>query len=33
MLSELAIRDPKVFDKVCEIAVKASRATPANVAA
>ncbi len=33
MLSELAIRDPKVFDKVCEIAVKASRATPANAAA
>jgi large subunit ribosomal protein L20 len=32
MLSEVAIRDPKVFDKLVEIALKASKATPAKVA-
>lgn len=32
MLSEVAIRDPKIFDKLVEIAVKASKATPAKVA-
>lgn len=30
MLSELAITDPKVFDQICEIAVKASKAQPAK---
>ena len=33
MLSEVAIHDPKVFDKLVETAVKASKATPAKVAA
>jgi large subunit ribosomal protein L20 len=32
MLSELAIRDPKTFDRVVEIALKASRAVPAKAA-
>lgn len=32
MLSEIAIRDPKIFDKLVETAVKASRAVPAKVA-
>ena len=32
MLSELAIADPKVFDQICEQAVKASRAVPAKAA-
>jgi large subunit ribosomal protein L20 len=32
MLSEIAIADPKLFDKVCDVARKASRATPANAA-
>lgn len=30
MLSELAIHDPKLFDKITEIAVKASKAAPAK---
>lgn len=30
MLAEVAIRDPKVFDRLVEIAKKASRATPAK---
>lgn len=30
MLSEVAIRDPKIFDKLVETAVKASSATPAK---
>lgn len=30
MLSQIAIEDPKLFDRVCETAVKASRATPAT---
>lgn len=33
MLSELAIHDPKLFDGIVESAVKASKATPATVAA
>jgi len=32
MLSQVAIEDPKLFDRLCETAVKASRATPAKVA-
>ena|ERR1043165_3297235 len=32
MLSQIAIEDPKLFDQICNIAVKASRATPAKVA-
>lgn len=31
MLSEIAIADPKLFDKLVETAVKASKATPAKV--
>ncbi|MFO0831858.1 MAG: 50S ribosomal protein L20 [Phycisphaerales bacterium] len=30
MLSELAIHDPKLFDKITQIAVKASKAAPAK---
>jgi len=30
MLSELAITDPKVFDQICEQAVKSSKAVPAK---
>lgn len=30
MLSEIAITDPKLFDKLCAMAVKASRATAAK---
>ncbi len=33
MLSELAISDPKVFDTICDQAVKASKAVPAKAAA
>jgi large subunit ribosomal protein L20 len=32
MLSQIAIEDPQLFDRICTIAVKASRATPAKVA-
>lgn len=32
MLSEIAIHDPALFDKLCDMAVKASKATPAKVA-
>jgi large subunit ribosomal protein L20 len=32
MLSEMAISDPKGFDQLCAMAVKASRATPAKAA-
>lgn len=32
MLSEIAITDPKLFDKICAQAVKASKATPAKAA-
>jgi large subunit ribosomal protein L20 len=32
MLSEIAIVDPKLFDKICDLAKKASKATPAKVA-
>ena len=32
MLSEVAIHDPKAFDKICDIGKKASRATPAAAA-
>src|SRR5205085_7985238 len=32
MLSQIAIEDPKVFDQICEMAVKSSRATVAKVA-
>lgn len=32
MLSEIAIHDPKAFDKLVETAMKASRATPARAA-
>jgi len=32
MLSQIAIEDPKVFDQICDIAVKASRATVAKAA-
>lgn len=31
MLSQIAIEDPKLFDRLAEIGVKASRATPAKV--
>lgn len=31
MLSELAIHDPKLFDKITDIAKKASKAAPAKV--
>ncbi len=31
MLSEVAIRDPKLFDTIVNTAVKMSKATPANV--
>lgn len=30
MLSQIAIDDPKLFDQICDQAVKAARATPAN---
>jgi large subunit ribosomal protein L20 len=30
MLSQIAIEDPKLFDQICEQAVKAARAVPAN---
>lgn len=30
MLSNIAIEDPKLFDKICQIAVKASKAVPAK---
>ena len=33
MLSQIAIDDPKAFDQLVEIGVKASKATPAKVAA
>jgi len=33
MLSQVAIEDPKLFDKLVQVAVKASRATPAKAAA
>jgi large subunit ribosomal protein L20 len=33
MLSQIAIDDPKAFDQIVEIAVKASAATPAKAAA
>lgn len=33
MLSQIAIEDPKLFDKVCDLAKKSSKATPAKVAA
>jgi large subunit ribosomal protein L20 len=32
MLSEVAILDPKLFDKICAAATKASKATPAKAA-
>lgn len=32
MLSQIAIEDPKLFDKICQTAVKASKATPAKAA-
>ena len=32
MLSQIAIEDPKLFDKLVEIGVKATRATPAKAA-
>jgi large subunit ribosomal protein L20 len=32
MLSQVAIEDPKLFDKLVETAVKAARATPAKAA-
>ena len=32
MLSQVAIEDPKLFDTVVQVALKASRATPAKVA-
>jgi large subunit ribosomal protein L20 len=31
MLSEIAISDPKLFDKIVATAVKASKATPAKI--
>ena len=31
MLSQIAIEDPKLFDKICDIAKKASKAMPAKV--
>ena len=30
MLSQVAISDPKLFDRLVELALKASRATPAK---
>lgn len=33
MLSQIAIEDPKLFDKICALAVKSSKATPAKAAA
>lgn len=30
MLSQIAIEDPKLFDRICEAGVKASKATPAK---
>jgi large subunit ribosomal protein L20 len=30
MLSQLAIEDPKAFDRICEMAIRASKATPAK---
>lgn len=33
MLSQIAIEDPKLFDSICAMAVKASKATPAAAAA
>lgn len=33
MLSQIAIEDPKLFDKICALGVKSSKATPAKVAA
>jgi large subunit ribosomal protein L20 len=30
MLSNIAIEDPKLFDKICQIAVQASKAVPAK---
>lgn len=30
MLSQIAIEDPKFFDRICEAGVKASKATPAK---
>jgi large subunit ribosomal protein L20 len=33
MLSQVAIEDPKLFDTICEKAVKASKATPKAKAA
>ena len=30
MLSNIAIEDPKLFDNICQIAVKASKAVPAK---
>lgn len=33
MLSQIAIEDPKLFDRLCEMAVKASKATPAKASA
>lgn len=32
MLSQIAIEDPKLFDKICQMGVKASKATPAKAA-
>ncbi len=32
MLSELAITDPKAFDQICAMALKASKAVPAKAA-
>lgn len=32
MLSQIAIEDPKLFDTICQQAVKASKATPAKAA-
>ena len=32
MLSEIAITDPKLFDKICDLAKKTSKAVPAKVA-
>src|SRR5262245_44194534 len=32
MLSQIAIEDPKLFDKICEIGVKSSKAVPAKAA-
>lgn len=33
MLSQMAIDDPKLFDRLVDMAVKASKATPANASA